>query len=94
MRETFVWRDGKLVPKSEAPPHPLETRPSWQVMRGMEAFESPIDGRVINSRRELLDHNRHYGVIDVGNDKTVFERKKPTRLPSSAEQIKQLMGRL
>lgn len=41
------------------------------IVKGVEAFKSPIDGSVITNQQELAEHNRKNDVIDVrewGND--------------------------
>ena len=61
-RETYVLRDGKLVPKSEAKP-----LPGTYVMPDIQPFTT-IDGIHISSRKHLRDHERAYGIKQVGND--------------------------
>lgn len=42
--------------------------PCPMVMRPMEAFVSPIDGKVLHSRDDIRNHEREHGVIQVGDD--------------------------
>lgn len=88
MRRVFVFRDGKVLPKEEAGPHPLAAKRSIAVMRDLEPFVSPVDGTVIGSRTDRRAHNKRHGVIDVGNDPAVL-RPKPAYEPKGiAEDIK------
>jgi hypothetical protein len=60
-RGSYVQRDGKLVEKT------LETSERVNgpmVMKGHEDFVSPIDGKVITSRRQLAAHNKEHGVTN------------------------------
>ena len=64
-RETYVLRDGQLVPKHLAKPLPGK---SMHVMSDIDPFVSPIDNQVIGGRRQKREHMKFHGVIDVGND--------------------------
>ena len=76
MRRTYGFDgDGKLVEKWRG------TGPG-RVTIMTDAYSntptrSPVDGTVIGSRRELRGHNRRNGVLDVGNDSTVRNPKRP-----------------
>jgi hypothetical protein len=61
-RETYVLRDGKLVPKAEAKP-----LGGAYYMPDITPFETQ-DGTHIPSRKHLRDYERAYGVRQVGND--------------------------
>jgi len=39
-----------------------------QVMRDIEGYQSPIDGKFIGSRSQHRDHLKRHGVIEYGND--------------------------
>ena len=69
-RETYVFRDGKVVPKTEA--LPLATGP--YAMSDINPFVTQ-DKCEITSRSHLRDYERARGVRQVGND------LKPPRLP-------------
>lgn len=76
-RETYVIRDGALVPKSEAAP--LTTAgPSFYAMPDIAPFVTQ-DKVEITSRSALRDYERRNGVKQVGND------WKPPRLPGEHE---------
>lgn len=72
---TYVYRNGSVVLKSEASPHPFEGKKSVHVMSDLDPFVSPVDGSVIGSRSDRRAHNRRNGVIDTGNDTTVLKRR-------------------
>jgi len=67
-RQTYVLRDGKLVPKSEA--FDQNSEPAFHVMGDIQPFRSPIDGTVITSRSQLREHEQRHGVRQCGNDWT------------------------
>jgi hypothetical protein len=37
-------------------------------MTSFQPFRSPVDNKVISNRKELAEHNRRHGVVDVGNE--------------------------
>lgn len=80
MRMIYVFRDGKIVPKDEAGPHPLAGKRSVYVMSDIEPFVSVVDGSIIGSRTDRREHNRRNGVIDVGDDPAVL-RPRPAYEP-------------
>lgn len=61
-RETYVLRDGKLVPKSEA-----KSLSGVTYMPDIAPFETQ-DGTHISGRKALRDYERANGVRQVGND--------------------------
>jgi hypothetical protein len=77
-RETFVFRNGKLVPKAEAQPLPSHGR-SFQVMPDITPFQTAGDRVAITSRSELREYERRTGTRQIGND------FKPPRLPGEHE---------
>lgn len=84
----FVYRDGKVVPKHEAGPHPLEGRRPTNLMRDLEPFVSVVDWTVIGSRADRREHNRRNQCIDIGDDPAIL-RPKPTYEPTGvAEDIR------
>ena len=66
-RETYVIRDGKLVPKHLAAPHPNARRVHHGVMADIQDFET-MDGVHIKSRSGLREYQRRTGLEQVGND--------------------------
>jgi len=63
-RETYVFRDGALVPKSEA--RPLATAP--YVMGDIKPFVTAGDRVEITSRSTLREYERRTGTRQIGND--------------------------
>lgn len=55
-------RTGKLIPREDF----IEHRPdkSAYIQGDIEAFKSPIDGRIIDDRGKLRRHNNEHGVTD------------------------------
>jgi hypothetical protein len=46
------------------------------VMRGIEAFKSPIDGSIIASRKQLAEHNKKHGVTNASDYSSGYIEKK------------------
>ena len=70
---------GKLIPKEEYRRRTVAHDKSF-VQGDLEPFMSPIDGKMIYSRRQLKEHNKKHGVTDMrdyGPD--WFERKAKER---------------
>jgi hypothetical protein len=59
---TFVYRDGQMVPKSEAPP-----KTGAFIMSDIKPFVTQ-DGKEISSRSGLRSYEQANGVKQVGND--------------------------
>ena len=59
--------------------------PAPMITRPFAPFTSPVDGTIISDAAQRRDHNQRNDVEDVGNDKTVFERKPPFE-PQGMEQ--------
>lgn len=72
-RQTYVLRDGKLVPKTEAQPLPSQNGP--YVMADIAPFVTAGDNVPISSRSQLREYERRTGTKQIGND------LKPPRLP-------------
>jgi hypothetical protein len=71
MRDTFVMRNGKLVPKSTAAPLNSGV---FHVMSDIKPFVTQ-DGRPIESRSHLRAYERANGVKQVGNDFASIHRE-------------------
>ena len=66
-RETYVMRDGKLIPKRLAGPHPMARTMHHNVMRDTSDFQT-TDGVHIKGRAGLREYQRRTGMEQVGND--------------------------
>jgi hypothetical protein len=66
-RETYVIRDGKLVPKHLAAP--LEGRRDHRFMPDMAPIDLP-GGKQLTSRSQLREHEQRYGIKQCGDDWT------------------------
>lgn len=80
-RGTWVFRDGKCIPKNEAHRERVveasEKRsalPAPYVMSDIQPYQSMVDGSMITSRSEHRDHLRQHGCEEVGNEKLSFEK--------------------
>lgn len=47
------------------------------VIEDMKAYQSPLDGKWISTRRDHRKHMREHGVIEVGNEKLTRPMTKP-----------------
>jgi hypothetical protein len=63
MKQTYVLRDGKLVPKAEA-----AQRSGFFVMPDITPFVTAGDNVPISSRSQLRAYEQANGVKRVGND--------------------------
>lgn len=91
MRQVYVFRNGEILSKDEAGPHPLEAKRSINVVSDLEPFVSIVDGSIIGSRTDRREHNRRNGVIDVGNDPAVLRRPAPYEPRGVGEEIKRAL---
>lgn len=77
-RETYVFRDGKAVPKHLATPLNVNLKrsdlPCPMILSDIEPYQSMIDGSMITSRSHHRDHLRQHGCEEVGNEKMSFEK--------------------
>jgi hypothetical protein len=71
MRETYVMRDGQLVPKSQAAP--LQSGGAF-LMPDIKPFVTQ-DGVEITSRSGLRAYEQAHGVRQVGNDYATLHRE-------------------
>ena len=70
MRETYVMRDGKLVPKQSA--EPLNPT-AFHVMSDIAPFVTQ-DGTPIGSRSSLRAYEQRTGTKQIGNDYASLSR--------------------
>ena len=54
---------------------------TFVVMKDIEPFVSPVDGKVVGSRSALREHERRHNVRQIGNDWSGTER------PNNWDQI-------
>lgn len=66
-----------------------------RVMRDIEGYVSPIDGKWVGSRSEHREHMKKHGVIELGNEKPKLGAFKPS-VPREAirEEIKNNVERM
>lgn len=89
-RGSWVWRDGKLVPKHLAPPR-MHRGQGLQVIKDSEPFQNiAIDGGYIGGRRQRRDMMRAHGLEEVGNEAPVNRKQdQPFNPREFAEDVKQ-----
>ncbi|MGI9489340.1 MAG: hypothetical protein ACR2RF_26320 [Geminicoccaceae bacterium] len=84
----YVYRDGKVVPKHEAGPHPLEGKRSMNLISDIEPFVSVVDWTVIGSRADRREHNKRNKCIDIGSDPAILRPRKPYEPTGVADDIR------
>ena len=73
MREVFVYRDGKVVPKADEPP-----RVGVHVISdSIAALRHPITQELTESKSRFRAITKAHGCVEVGNEK--FPERKPDR---------------
>jgi hypothetical protein len=61
---TYVYRDGKLIEKSKAPPK----SGAFVISDTMQIMKHPITGKLMDSKSEFRAVTRAHGCVEVGND--------------------------
>jgi len=82
-RETYVLRNGELVPKSEAAP--LNTH--YVVSDTMTPLRHPITGKMMDSKSAFRAVTRAHGCTEIGNDQMTDRRPQTTHLPRVGADI-------
>jgi hypothetical protein len=94
-RETYVYRDGKLIPKHLAPPRHSPGR-GLQVIKDIDPYRNiAVDNGVISGRRQHRDMLRAHGLIEVGDQAPTAPPKPPPNVVDRGlvETIKRAMGK-
>ena len=73
-RETYVLRDGKLMPKHEARPLEMPAR-HYVVSDKLPDLRHPITGKPMDSKSAFRAVTRAHGCVEVGNDQQCDTRK-------------------
>ena len=68
MRTTYVWRDGKLVEKSDAPPLSGIT-----IIRDTPGCVDPIEGKWLEGRAARREFMKRHDVVEA--DPSLFKNK-------------------
>lgn len=94
-RQTYVFRDGECIPKSEAIRRDavaaaanVSDLPRPYIIGDNVCYRSMVDGSMITGRRQHRDHMREHGVIEVGNEKVSSAPKSASRPGEVAADIK------
>lgn len=73
---TWVYRNGKLVPKHLAEPR-YSGRVRGVISDTMDAMVHPCTGKLMDSKSEFRKITRAKGGVEVGNEKLVDRRVAP-----------------
>lgn len=73
---TWVYRNGKLVPKHHAEPR-YSGRVRGVISDTMDALIHPCTGKLMDSKSEFRKITKAKGGVEVGNEKLVDRRTAP-----------------
>lgn len=76
MRETWVFRNGELILKSQAQALEVKRNGPMVISDAMDEMWSPVDGKRYTSKSKYRAEIRARGLTEVGN-----ERQRDTRTP-------------
>ncbi len=95
-RETYVYRDGKLIPKHLAPPRHKPASEGLQVIKDIEPYQAiGVDGRIIGGRRQHREMLRTHNLVELGNEPHRPRQAPPDRVDMGIiNEIKRAMGKL
>lgn len=91
VRGSWIYdRDlGALVPRDEYV-DPRAGNQLHHILKPLDAFVSPIDGRVIDDRSTLREHNKEHGVTNVADyGEEYFERRGKEKYNDSIGNTKE-----
>lgn len=93
-RETYVLRNGRLVPKSQAAPLSAPAGRVNVISDTMRPMRHPSNGKMYDSKSRFRDETRARGCVEIGN-----EQPKPRKAidmppvgPDIARAIQELGG--
>ena len=73
---TWVYRNGKLVPKHLAEPR-YSKRVGGVISDTMDALIHPCTGKLMDSKSEFRKMTKAKGGVEVGNEKLIDRRSLP-----------------
>lgn len=87
-RATYVFRNGKCVPKYKARPRETRQNATGVISDIMDPTWHPIDGKRYDSKAQFRQVTRAHGCVEVGNEK-MTPRKPRAEIPDRVyrEQI-------
>jgi hypothetical protein len=89
VRGSFVQdpATGKMVPRGTIQTTSVNA-PS--IMKPLQDFQSPIDGRIISSRQQLAAHNKQHGVTNASDySPNYIENKAHERVDAGKKYLKE-----
>ena len=76
-KHSWIQINGQLIPKEEY--YGQNTRSSvagYTILKDIEPFISPVDGKIINSRSQLRVHNKQHDVTNMADFSPEYVEKK------------------
>ena len=68
--DAIKWTQSAPLPRGNS----IKSEKAFVVMKDIDPFVSPIDGKMVGSRSSLRDHERRHNVRQIGNDWAGSER--------------------
>ena len=87
MRRSFVQIDGQLYEKG-SDEHIAALSPL--IMGDIEPYVSMVDGSLISSRSKHREHLRQHGMVEIGNDSSLYAPRKPMESPDK-QQLREIL---
>lgn len=91
-RETYVMRNGRLVPKREVDPLNTPSSAPQVISDTMTAMVHPSNGKMYDSKSRFRDETRARGCVEVGND--VRAPRRQIDLPPVRDDIRRAISDL
>lgn len=94
-RETYVYRDGKLILKNGDEPR-RRSKPGIQIIQDIQPYKDlAVDGRIVGGRRQHRELLRANGLVELGNEPHRPRQEPPNRVDRGLiNDIKRAMGKL
>lgn len=93
-RESYVFRNGQLIPKNEAAAEKMRSQ-GIQIIKDIEPYRNVVDRKVVGGRRQHRDFLRAYNLVEVGDQaKTELPRQENRVDKALGYEIKRQMDRL
>ena len=94
-RETYVYRDGKLIPKHLAPPlHEKHAASAYVIGDSLDYTMNPADGRRYSSKSAYYKAVRAAGCEIIGNENPANGVGQRPEMPDPGEDVKMAIEKL
>ena len=83
-RKRWIYHNGVAYDRDTYTPEPTAT--SYQVLGDITPYRSMIDGSEITSRSRHREHLKAHGMVEVGNDSSLYKPPKPIESPPGLKE--------